>query len=76
VKNIDTPPLPKGDASGRKITPIVGTPKGSRVEQPFSELMQLKLQRNIDNLKKKLNDSKSWQLTSSKSQGQKRKEGR
>jgi hypothetical protein len=61
------PPPPKGDASGGKITPIVDTPKGSRVEQLSSELMQLKLQRKIDKLKKKLKDSKSRQLTSSSS---------
>jgi hypothetical protein len=57
----------RGDASGGKTTPIVGTPKGSRVEQLSSELMQLKLQRKIDKLKKKLKDSKSQQLTSSSS---------
>jgi hypothetical protein len=37
------------------------------VEQLSSELMQLKLQRKIDKLKKKLKDSKSCQLTSSSS---------
>jgi hypothetical protein len=37
------------------------------VEQLSSELMQLKLQRKIDKLKKKLKDSKSQQLTSSSS---------
>jgi hypothetical protein len=35
------------------------------VEQLSSELMQLKLQRKIDKLKKKLKDSKTRQLTSS-----------
>jgi hypothetical protein len=59
------PPPPKGDASGGKATPIVGTPMGSRVEQLSFELMQLKLQRKIDKLKKKLKESKSRQLTSS-----------
>jgi hypothetical protein len=61
------PPPPKGDASGGKITSVVDTRKGSRVEQLSSELMQLKLQRKIDKLKKKLKDSKSQQLTSSSS---------
>jgi hypothetical protein len=37
------------------------------VEQLSSDLMQLKLQRKIDMLNKKLNDSKSEQLTSSSS---------
>jgi hypothetical protein len=37
------------------------------VEQLSSELMQLKLQRKIDKLKKKLKDYKSQQLTSSSS---------
>jgi hypothetical protein len=59
------PPPPNGDASGGKTTPVVGTPKGSRVEQLSSELMQLKLERKIDKLKKKHKDSKSRQLTSS-----------
>jgi hypothetical protein len=47
--------------------PKDGTPKGSRVEQLSSKLKQLKLQRKIDILKKKLKDSKSDQLTSSPS---------
>jgi hypothetical protein len=37
------------------------------VEQLSSKLKQLKLQRKIDKLKKKLNDSRSQQLTSSSS---------
>jgi hypothetical protein len=53
------PSPPKGDASGGKTIPVVSTPKGLRVEQLSSELMQLKLQRKIDKLKKKLKDSKS-----------------
>jgi hypothetical protein len=61
------PPPPKADDSSEKTSPIVGTPKGSQVEQLSSELMQLKLQRKIGKLKKKLKDSKSWQLTSSSS---------
>jgi hypothetical protein len=61
------PPPPKGDASGGKTTPTVGTPKGLQVEQLSSELMQLKVQRKIDKLKKKLKGSKSQQLTSSSS---------
>jgi hypothetical protein len=55
---------PKGDGSGGKNSPKDDTPKGSRVEELSSELMQLKLQRKIDMLKKKLKGSKSWQLTS------------
>jgi hypothetical protein len=64
--NVEIPP-PKGDASGGKTTPINGTPKGSRVEQLSFELKQLKLQRMIDKIKKKLKDSKSRKLTSSSS---------
>jgi hypothetical protein len=62
--DVEIPP-PKSDGSGGKITPIDGTLKGSRVEQLSSELKQLKLQRKIDRLKKKLKDSRSRQLTSS-----------
>jgi hypothetical protein len=47
--------------------PSIELPKDSRVEQLSSELNQLKLQRKIDNLKKKLKDSRSRQLTSSSS---------
>jgi hypothetical protein len=54
---VEFPPPPKGDGSGGKSTPTNGTPKGSRVEQLSSELKHLKLQRNIDKLKKKLKDS-------------------
>jgi hypothetical protein len=54
---VEFPPPPKGDGSGGKSTPTNGTPKGSRVEQLSSELKQLKLQRNIDKLRKKLKDS-------------------
>jgi hypothetical protein len=61
------PPPPKCDASTGKTTPVIGTPKGSRVEQLSSKHMQLKLQRKIDKLKKKLKNSKSRQLTSSSS---------
>jgi hypothetical protein len=61
------PPPPKGDACVGKTIPIVGTPKGSRVEQLSSELMQLKLHRKIDKPKRKLKDSKSQQMTSSSS---------
>jgi hypothetical protein len=64
--NVEVLP-PKGDASSGKTTPIGDTPKGSRVEQLSSELMQLKLQRKIDKLKKKFKDSKSQQWTSSSS---------
>jgi hypothetical protein len=45
---------PKGNGSGGKNSPKNGSPKGSHVEHLFSELMQLKLQRKIDKLKKKL----------------------
>jgi hypothetical protein len=67
--NVDEvpPPPPKGDTFGGKTSPIVGTPNGSQVEQLSSELMQLKLQRKIDKLKKKLMDSNNRQLTSSSS---------
>jgi hypothetical protein len=58
---------PKGDGSGGKTTPKDGTPKGSHVEQFSSKIKQLKLQRKIDYLKKKLKDSKSWQMTCSSS---------
>jgi hypothetical protein len=67
-ENMVIPPPPKGDASGGgKGTPIGGASKNSRMEQLSSELMQLKLHRKIDKLKKKLKDSKSWQLISSSS---------
>jgi hypothetical protein len=51
---------PKGDDSGRKTTPVDGVSKDSHMEQ-------LKLQRKIDRLKKKLNDSKSHEVASSSS---------
>jgi hypothetical protein len=37
----------------------------THMEQLSSEIRQLKLQRKIVKLKKKLKDSRSWQLTSS-----------
>jgi hypothetical protein len=37
----------------------------THMEQLSSEIKQLKLQRKIVKLKKKLKDSRSWQLTSS-----------
>jgi hypothetical protein len=37
----------------------------THMEQLSSEIKQLKLQRKIAKLKKKLKDSRSWQLTSS-----------
>jgi hypothetical protein len=58
---------PNGDGSGDKNSPKDGTPMGSRVEELSSKLMQLKLQRKIDKLKKKLKTSKSQQLTFSSS---------
>jgi hypothetical protein len=64
--NVEVPP-PKGDAFCGKNTPNDDTPKGSCVEQLSSELMQLKLQRKIDKLKKKPKECKSQQLTSSSS---------
>jgi hypothetical protein len=63
----EIPPPPKGDGSGGKSTPANSILKGSRVEQLSSELKQLKLQRKIDMLKKKLRDSKCWELASSSS---------
>jgi hypothetical protein len=60
-------PSPKGDGSGGKGTPKDVNPKGSCVEELSSELMQLKLQRKINKLKKKLKTSKNQKLTSSSS---------
>jgi hypothetical protein len=60
--NVETAPS-KGDAS----TPIDRASKDSRVEQLSFELKQLKLQRKINKLKKKLKDSRSRQLISSSS---------
>jgi hypothetical protein len=54
----EIPPPPKEDGSSGKSTPANGILKGSSVEQLSSELKQLKLQRKIDMLKKKLRDSK------------------
>jgi hypothetical protein len=55
---------PKGDASGVNTTLIDGASRDFRVEQLFSELKQLKVQRKIDKLKKKLKDSKNRELAS------------
>jgi hypothetical protein len=63
----EIPPPPKGDGSGGMSTPTNGTLKDSRVEQLSSELKQLKLQRKIDKLKKKLKNPKSRELASSSS---------
>jgi hypothetical protein len=64
----ELPPSPsKGNGSRGKTTPIDGTPKDSRVEQLSSELKQLKLQRKIDKLKKKLKESKIHEVASSSS---------
>jgi hypothetical protein len=64
-QNVVIPPPPKGDASGGgKGTPVDGALKNSCMEQLPFDLKQLKLQRKIDKLKKKLKDSRSWQLTS------------
>jgi hypothetical protein len=80
----EIPPPPKGDASGGKTTPVDGASRDSHVEQLSSELKQLKFQRKIGKLKKKLKDSKSQELASSSSsneetdasQGQEMKKGR
>jgi hypothetical protein len=61
----EIPPLPKDDASSGKATPIDGASRESRVEQLSFKLKQLKLQRKIDKLKKKLKDFKSRELASS-----------
>jgi hypothetical protein len=61
----EIPPPLKGDGSSGKATPIDGTSKDSRVEQLCSKLKQLKLQRKIDKLKKKLNEFKSREVASS-----------
>jgi hypothetical protein len=61
----EIPPPPKGNSSGGKTTPIDGASRDSHMEQLTSELKQLKLQRKIDKLKKKLKDSKSQKLVSS-----------
>jgi hypothetical protein len=58
---------PKGDGSNGNTTPINGASKDSSVEQLSSELKQLKLQRKIDMLKKKLKESKSCEVASSSS---------
>jgi hypothetical protein len=63
----DIPPPPKGDASSGKITPVDGASRDSHVERLSSELKQLKLLRKMDNLKKKVKDSKSQELASSSS---------
>jgi hypothetical protein len=63
-EQVEVPP-PRVDDSGDKNSSKHNTPKGSRVEELSSELMQLKLQRKIDKLKKKLKVMKSSQLTSS-----------
>jgi hypothetical protein len=54
-----TPP-PKGDGSNGKTTLVDETSRDSRMEQ-------LKLQRKIDKLKKKLKESKSFEVASSSS---------
>jgi hypothetical protein len=58
---------PKDDGSDAKTTPVDGVSKDSRVEQLSSELKQLKLQRRIDKVKKKLKESKSREVVSSSS---------
>jgi hypothetical protein len=55
-----------GVTGGGKGTPVDEASKDSCMEQ-LSELKQLKLQRKIDKLKKKLKDYRSRQLTSSSS---------
>jgi hypothetical protein len=51
--------LSQVDDSGDKSSSKHDTPKGSHVEELSSELMQLKLQRKIDKLKKNLKAMKS-----------------
>jgi hypothetical protein len=58
---------PKDDGSDAKTTPVDGVLKDSCVEQLSSELKQLKLQRRIDKVKKKLKESKSREVASSSS---------
>jgi ribosomal protein L24 len=58
---------PKDDGSSGKTTPVNGDSKDSHVEQLSFELKQLKLQRKIYKLKKKLKDSKSHEVVSSSS---------
>jgi hypothetical protein len=57
-EEVEVPP-PWVDNSGDKNSCKHGTPKGSRVEELSSELIQLKLQRKIDKLKKKLKVTKN-----------------
>jgi hypothetical protein len=56
----EIPPPPKGDGSNGKTTPVDGNSRDSLVEQ-------LKLQRKIGKLKKKLKESKSREVASSSS---------
>jgi hypothetical protein len=58
---------PKDDGSDAKTTPVDGVLKDSCVLQLSSELKQLKLQRRIDKVKKKLKESKSREVASSSS---------
>jgi hypothetical protein len=58
---------PNGDGFDGKTTPVDRASKDTCVEQLSSELKQLKLQRRIDELKKKLKESKSYDLASSSS---------
>jgi hypothetical protein len=59
--------ITKDDASSGKATPIDGALRDSCVEQLSSELKQLKLQRKIGKLKKKLKESKSREVACSSS---------
>jgi hypothetical protein len=57
-ENMEVPP-PRVDDTGDKNSPKHDTLKGSHVEKLPSELIQLKLQRKIDKLKKNPKTSKS-----------------
>jgi hypothetical protein len=61
------PPPPKSDVSNGKTTPIDGASRDSHMEQLSYELKQLKLQKKIDKIKKKLKDSKGQELAFSSS---------
>jgi hypothetical protein len=63
----DLPSPPKGDGSVGKTTLINEASKNPCMEQLSSKLKQLKLQRKIDKLKKKLKNYKSCEVTSSSS---------
>jgi hypothetical protein len=63
----ETPLPPKGDGSNGTTIPIDEALKNPCMEQLSFELKQLKLQRKIDKLKKKLREFKSREVASSSS---------